>query len=239
MHGRETHLRSVAHQQQDEGGPQPRPVHVIRAQEQIREQQGRAPAERRVGQEEGSEQRERDADRSDQQVLPGRLDRARCPVEVDERRRREGGRLDPHPHEAQVLRADDQRRHPQETQQARHEGAVRELAAIVQVPDRIHCADREQAAEQEQHQASGGIQREPASEGTRTRLRNRRQGQRQVTGRGHRQYDRAPAIRREPGGQCRSQHGQGDQSEQQQRLIPSGKPGGACRATRTRVGCDG
>ena len=59
-------------------------------------------AVRRPRQEEIAEQRERDPDRADQQVLPGRLERAVVTMEVDERRARQRRRLDGHPQEPEV-----------------------------------------------------------------------------------------------------------------------------------------
>ena len=67
--------------------------------------------ERRVGEEERAEQGQGDAHRADQQVLPGRLQRAGIVVEVEQRRTDQRRRLHRHPHQPQMVRQHHQRHH--------------------------------------------------------------------------------------------------------------------------------
>ena len=61
-----------------------------------------------VPEEERAQQRQRDADRADHQVLPRRLERPRVPVEVEQRAARQRGRLEGDPHQAEVVRPGDE-----------------------------------------------------------------------------------------------------------------------------------
>ncbi len=80
--------------------------------------------ERRVGQEEGAEEGQGNAHRADEQVLPGRLQRAGVVVEIDGRRTDQGGRLHRHPHQPEVVRQRDQGHHGQHGEEVGAEDPV-------------------------------------------------------------------------------------------------------------------
>ena len=80
--------------------------------------------ERGVGEKESAQQRDCDADRADQQIFPGGLDRSLCLVEIDERSGAERGRLNGNPHQPQVMRAGDECGHRQKEHQTRHEDSI-------------------------------------------------------------------------------------------------------------------
>ena len=167
VHRREPHLRSVADEEEDEAGPEPRPRQAARVLEQGAEEKALVPGgavERGVRHEERAQERERDPDRPDHEVLPRGLERAGVVVEVDEDRRRERRPLDRDPDDRQVLRHGDRRRHRQEREEADAEDAVRPLLADPQVLDAVERAEREEDGHDVEDQMSERVDCEPASE---------------------------------------------------------------------------
>ena len=115
VHRGQAHLGAVADEQQHEGRVQPGRRQLRGVLDELVEEQRRFQPglERRVGQEERAEQGQGDADRADQQVLPGRLQRAGVVVEVDRRGADQRGRFHRHPHQPQVVRQRHQGHHRQ------------------------------------------------------------------------------------------------------------------------------
>ena len=132
-------------------------------------------------------------------------------VEMEERCRRQRGRLDRHPHQAQVLRLDDQGRHGEEEEQAGNEDAVRSARAQRQISRRVERAGEEQDARQRQHQPSEIVELEPARDPAHFRAAESDDGQRQVRSRADRQQPRPPSLR---GQRCRG-GGEGERHQDQ------------------------
>ena len=167
VHRREPHLRPVADDEEDEAGPEPGPGQAARVLEQGCEEEALVPGravERGVRDEERAQERERDPDRSDHEVLPRRLERAGVVVEVDEDGRRERRPLDGDPDDRQVLRHRDRRRHRQEREEADAEDAVRPFLPDPQVFDAVERAEREEYGHHAEDQMSERVDREPAPE---------------------------------------------------------------------------
>ena len=78
MHRRQSHLGAVADQQQDERRMQPGLGQLRRMlQKVLKSERGfESRMQRGIGQKEGAQQRQGDADRADQQVFPGGFDAA-------------------------------------------------------------------------------------------------------------------------------------------------------------------
>jgi len=53
--------------------------------------------------EDRAEQGKRDADAAEDEILPGRLQRFRSAIDADHQHRRQGGELDRHPHQANIV----------------------------------------------------------------------------------------------------------------------------------------
>ena len=115
--------------------------------------------ERGVRHEERAQERERDPDRPDHEVLPRGLERAGVVVEVDEDRRRERRPFDRDPDDRQVLRHGDRRRHRQEREEADAEDAVRPLLPQAQVLDAVERAEREEDGHDVEDQMSERVDR--------------------------------------------------------------------------------
>ena len=130
MQRRQPHLGAEADQQKDEAGMQPGPGEQRPGGQQVVEQQadGRSAAQAGIGHEEQAEHGQGDAHRADQQVLPGGLDGEAVAVEVDQRRAGQGGRLDGHPQQAQMVGMAARLMRRQEDQQAGHDHPVAAVA---------------------------------------------------------------------------------------------------------------
>src|ERR1019366_6820469 len=134
------HLRPVTDEEKDETGSEPWPRQPARVLEQGPEEEALVPGgavERGVRHEERAQERERDPDRPDHEVLPRRLERAGVLVEVDEDGRRERRPFDGDPDDRQVLREGDRRRHRQEREETDAEDAVRPFLPDAQVLDAV------------------------------------------------------------------------------------------------------
>src|SRR5690606_14015540 len=112
---------------------------------------------------EGAHERERDADRADEQVLPRRLERAPAVVVVDERRAGERRRLDRRPEQREVLADRDQRHRGEEPEQAGGEGALGPAIPSPR-PAEVEDDEEEQQAEDPEEQEAERVQRQPAAE---------------------------------------------------------------------------
>ncbi len=181
VHRHQAELGAVADQEQREASAQPGFREDCRRREQVAEQQRRLTSaeQRRVTDEERPEQRERDAHRRDDQVFPGRLDRLRGAVEIDQRRRRQGGRLDADPEQAEMLGVGDQAHAAESGQHAGAESAIGALDPVAQIARRVDRAGQEKNADQRQQQAARGVEAQPPGArraGRRGRYGERRSG---------------------------------------------------------------
>ena len=176
----QTHLGAVADQEEKERRLEPHDPEPGCARDQVGEDQaygGAAVAGGGDREEEVAEQRERDPDGADQQVLPRRLERTVVPMEVDQRRARQRGGLHRHPEEPESLAHRDERHRGQEEQQAGREGRfgrVVEQEALLdvlpfsgpllaQVGDAVQGGREEQRAGDGQEHSTEGVEREPAA----------------------------------------------------------------------------
>ena len=127
---RQADLGAVARQREDERQPQQARVQLRRDRDEARPVQrvgavaqdahGRGVGEQR------REQREADADRAQDQVLPGRLDRVGRAVDADQQGRDDGRGLDGDPQQAQVV---DERHGDQAGHEPQEQGVVVALVA--------------------------------------------------------------------------------------------------------------
>jgi hypothetical protein len=178
----EPHLGPVADQEEDEGGLEPgRGEEPCVGHEWLQqERRFQAGHERRVGEEEESQERQGDPHGADEHVLPGRLDGADVAVEVDEGRHGEGGRLDGDPEESQVV-ADGHHGHGREADRKHGaEEAVGPLPAETEVTHGVDRAGEEQEAHGEEHEPAQGVQVEPPPRGGGRGERKGVEGQGQV-----------------------------------------------------------
>ena len=168
-----------------------------------------------------AEEREADAHRADQQVLPGGLEGAVVAVEVDERSARECRGLDAHPQQSQVPAERDQGHRREEEQQAPDEdrfGFVAEQEALFEVatcvdglaPQVAHGVGRgrqEQGTHHAEEEQSQGIHAEPGSRLRSRRLERQQTDEQDVADRGPQQPRLAERTgsrgKGEAGGECR------------------------------------
>ncbi len=146
----QAHLRSIAHQSEDEGRLEPRPRHRRRRAPERVESQAGAQARytgRRDAEAKSSEQRQSDSYRAQEQIFPGRLERSPPVIEVHQRSARERRSLDSRPHQRQVLRDRHQSHRREKPEQARHEAMRRGLLVVSALEDVGHCVDRDQQKE--------------------------------------------------------------------------------------------
>ena len=123
VHRHEADLGADADEQEHEGPP-----HHLRVErrgplperaERERAVERQAGADAGVGEQQQPEQAHADAERAEQQVLPGRLDGAVLLVERDERRRRQRRRLERDPEDAEMVGGDrDEHRQHEQRQEA-------------------------------------------------------------------------------------------------------------------------
>ena len=106
VHRRETDLGAVADNGQQEGEPEASRLEGVGVEEQVGpgEALARGEMESAPGVEEPERRQkgDRHAERADDHVLPGRLERAGLGLETHKRRARERARLDQHPEQAEV-----------------------------------------------------------------------------------------------------------------------------------------
>ena len=251
---RQAHLGAVADQQEHEGGlaataAAASAASAIRSVERASSADSAVRARRRHRQEEVAQQRQGDAHRADQQVLPGRLQRAVVAVEVDQRRRGQRRRLDRHPQQAQVLADGHQGHRRQEQQQAAGEHAPparwrtaappRVAARLVALaPQVAHGIDRRRR-EQEARDAE---EQRPAASRPSQRVQRRR-GRRDPARRHQRRVRRAPwrpagrgAVRSAPHQERREAGDGGQQKDQRRSMRPvlQASTAGPSRCGRTR-----
>jgi hypothetical protein len=102
VHRRESHLRAEADEDEQESSPQPAIIEPRGSIHQVDhgEADGRISLDlacRGNRQQKHSHQGERNADRANQQVFPGRFERPVVAMEINQRRAGQSGRLDRHP----------------------------------------------------------------------------------------------------------------------------------------------
>ncbi len=105
-----------------------------------------------IGDKEDAQQSQGDADRAQQQIFPGRLDRQSIAVVIDQRGAGKGSRLDGHPQQAEVTGRDCQGHRRKENQQAGNDGPVAAIAAQVQVTDSVNGTAQIEHAGNDQNQ---------------------------------------------------------------------------------------
>ena len=236
MERSEPHLRPVADEQEHEPGAQPRPGELVRMLRQGSEDQAviaLRPVERRVADEERAQEGDGDSDRADHQVLPGRLERPRVVIEVDENGGRKRRAFDGDPHDRQVLGERDRRRHREKRQEAGAEHAIRPLGANPQVADPVDGAQREEGRHDQQNQVSEGIDSKPAVEGGLAVRQHQRARQMHDSRRGH-DPGTNPLRRRQEREEGRAD---GKQDESEHRFSPSIPRAARYPGTRTRAEC--
>jgi len=250
VQGNQPHLGSIAHHQHDEGQSQPVRVELRALGQAVQPQDlgaARSPPGRRQHQEEVAQQRQADAHRADQQVLPGGLQRAPVTMEVDQRSRGQGGGLDGHPQKGQMAAGADQGHAGQEEQQAPHEdrllGVGEGILAphvrlepgrlFAQVADGVDRGGQEDQAGDGQEDPPQGIQAQPASS---RRLGPGQHAQQEMDGAHGGQKTAHPGPGRQPEGH---QTGQGGQQAEKRNQHPnlSTPPSPWCPAWRRRAGC--
>ena len=169
MERRQTHLRPVAHQCQDESRLQPGAGEVRRGMNQGRERESRRRRHGRARdpEEERTEEGQRDPNRAKQKVLPGRLQRPAASIEIDERRGGQRRRLDGHPENRQVLCRGHERERRQEPEQTRNEPmrrGLRIVRAVAQVRHGVEARQKEQEARDREKDQPGRVQLEHGAE---------------------------------------------------------------------------
>ena len=174
----EPHLGAVSDQEEQERHLDPGGVKAARRPDEIGQSQcGWSVAAVRGGdgQEEVAQQREGDADRTNEQILPGCLERAMMAVEVDQRRARQRGGLDADPQQAEVLAHRHERHRRQKQQQAAREDGLRliaektmffgvempRMALAAEIADAVERDGKEQDADDAQEDKSDLVEREP------------------------------------------------------------------------------
>jgi hypothetical protein len=104
VHGSQTHLGPVAHEEEEERQPQEPGVELVGRQRNRRISEwdvGGGPRE-----EDDAEKRERDPHRADEQILPRRFHPAAVAVEIDQRGGKQRRRLDCDPLQGEMVGAD-------------------------------------------------------------------------------------------------------------------------------------
>jgi hypothetical protein len=198
VHRREPHLGPVAHEEDDEGGVQPRKRQGRRVAHQVVDHQRRiAPSvQRRVREQQRPEQGEGDPDTADEEIFPGRLERALVAIEVKQRRRDERVRLQRHPHEAEVVGQDDESHHPEEREERGAEDPVPLVRPEAQVRGNVERTGEEQPGDEREGDPSELVQHEPPAERRRRELtREPDDDQRQVDGRAREDDPRPQSAR--------------------------------------------
>ncbi len=242
VEGGEPHLRAVADEEQDERRAEPRPREGPRpGEEVVEEERGLAAAEvRRVGEEERAEEREGDADRPDHQVLPGRLERPGGPVEVEERRRREGRRLHRHPEEAEVLGEGEEGGHREEDEEAGAEDPVVAVGAQREVAGGVEGDEEEEDADRPEDDRRERVESEPEA-APRADVPEDEAGEERGVQEPRDRHDEGPrAGRRDERGDDGAEEREEDEADFHScplSVSPSAPRGGPCRATRTPAGC--
>src|SRR6266849_2435782 len=228
MQRSQTHLGAVADQEEQERGLEPHDPKPARARDQVREDQADGGATVVGGgdrEKEVAEQRERDPDGANQQVLPRRLERTVVPMEVDQRRARQRGGLHRHPEEPESLAHGYERHRGQEKKLAGREGRFGRVVEqetlvhvlpfavplLAQIGDAVQGSGEEQRAGDGQEQSTEGVQREPASP-RRRGLDN--PGRHRHAGVGHRGEDQQRAARAGSPHEVRQHAGRGRNQEQ-------------------------
>ena len=107
MQREQADLGAVAEQQEDEGQVEHRRLQRRRVRHQVGPDHGVEPRPHhrfcRHIDEDGAEQSERDADRGEDEIFPGRLDRRMGAIDADHDHRGERGKLDGDPHDADIV----------------------------------------------------------------------------------------------------------------------------------------
>ncbi|OPZ81494.1 MAG: hypothetical protein BWY77_00618 [bacterium ADurb.Bin431] len=173
VHRGEAHLGAVADQKKDEGDARQADIQLRPQAQQSVEQQGSLPSAGRGGgpEEKSAEEGEGDANRADEQIFPGGLEGMDGAVEKDQRRAGQGGRLDGHPQQAEMVREHNQGHGAEKEQYADDEDPLR-------IPDSLHhlrvrlrepalpvggAEEKEERDDAEEEQAEG-IDRQPAAQ---------------------------------------------------------------------------
>jgi hypothetical protein len=112
MQWREPDLRAVAEQQEHEGEVEQRRIELRRAAHQDRPHHGiDALADHRLRRhvdQDGTEQRQRDTDAAQDEILPRRLERLVRAIDADHQHSGQRRQLDRHPHQPDVVRQERQ-----------------------------------------------------------------------------------------------------------------------------------
>jgi hypothetical protein len=178
MQRRQAHLRAVAHQQENERHAQEARLQRVGVADQVREEQGAALGLGR-GQEEGAEERQRDADRGEHQVFPDGFQRAPGPAMEHEERQRQRGGLHADPEQRHVMRQRHEAGRGQERQEAGDEDPPVALRPHLQESGRVDRHRQEHQADHRQHQDAERVGGQPVT-GRRPRPATRARAARQV-----------------------------------------------------------
>ena len=126
VHGRPADLRGEAREQEDVRDERALAAGRI-GRERVPRERTDPTARNARGENDDAEQRDAEAERGEDEVLPAGLERARLAAETDEQRRRRGRRLDQEPRDAEIPRE----RHREENDPEREEqGEIRVLTAL-------------------------------------------------------------------------------------------------------------
>ena len=128
--GAKTHFRAVTDKKQKARGLQPRRLQRLGVRDEFGQHQRKTFVIRlcrRHAQKEIGQQRQRNADRADEQIFPGRFERAMVPVKINQRRARQRGRLDGHPDQSEMLADRHQRHRRQEQKKTTDENRFRRV----------------------------------------------------------------------------------------------------------------
>src|SRR5713226_7724570 len=166
VHRRKSHLGAIADEEQHEGRVEPRPRERMSIADQIFEQQrgSQARVQGGVCEEQRSQQRQGDPDRAHEEVLPHCFEGSGIVVEVQQRRGAERGGLKRHPHQAQMVREQDQAGRPYEHQKAGDENAVTPFGTLPKVARSIEEAEKKQDAGKAETQRSQWVQHQVSIE---------------------------------------------------------------------------
>ena len=201
VHGREAELRAIPGQEEHERGLEPRRVEPgCPGDEILQHQRAGGGAGIRLGrrQEERAEQRQRDPDRRENEILPHRFQRSPVMAMKNQRRERQRGRLHPHPEEREMMTYRDERGAGQEREQAARERPSTARVLVAQISHRGHGDDREQPAHRREHDEPQRIERQPTVEHGCRRVDPRIGHQHDVQG-GHPDEPRRTVGDRSPG----------------------------------------
>ena len=181
VHRRETHFGAVANEEQHAGDLQPRRLQLWAWLDQFRKHQGKPSAvrlDRGHAEEEIGQQRQRNADGTNQKIFPRRFERAVMPVEINQGRAGQRGSFNGNPDQAEMLADGHERHRRQKQKQAADKNRFRRVVEqkpflrvrvvpvrfLAEIARGINGRDQKQAAGDAQEQQARRIQSEPAVE---------------------------------------------------------------------------